>query len=46
MDDVARFVAEIEADISDFERDIHKAIAMAESIPDDVEVELKATINQ
>ncbi|UXV43452.1 hypothetical protein [Staphylococcus simulans] len=45
MDDIARFIAEIEADISDFERDIHKAMAMAENLPDDVEVELKATIN-
>lgn len=45
MDDIARFIAEIEADISDFERDIHKAMAMAENLPDDVEVEVHATIN-
>ncbi|WP_353419222.1 hypothetical protein PYH66_13990 (plasmid) [Staphylococcus delphini] len=46
MGDVARFIAEIEADIRDFERDIQRAIAMAKSLPDDITVEIDASINK
>ncbi|PNZ82455.1 putative phage tail protein [Staphylococcus microti] len=46
MGDVARFIAEIEADIRDFERDIQRAIAMAKSLPDDIKVEIDASINE
>ena len=46
MDDVSRFVAEIQADIRDFERKLKRAQAQAAALQDEVEVEVDADINR
>ena len=46
MDDVSRFVAEIQADIRDFERKLKRAQAQAAALQDEVEVEVDADISK
>ncbi len=46
MDNVSTFVARIKANIRDYERNMAKAQAMAQSMPDEIETEVSADISK
>lgn len=46
MDNVSKFVAQIQANIRDFERGIKKAQASANAMPDEIEVDVDANISK
>ncbi|MFA7745102.1 hypothetical protein [Salinicoccus roseus] len=46
MDNVSTFVARIKANIRDYERNMAKAQAMAQSMPDEIETEVAADISK
>ena len=46
MDNVARFVAQIQANVRNFERNVKKAQALATSLPDEIETDVDADISK
>ena len=46
MDNVARFVAQIQANVRNFERNVKKAQALATSLPDEIETDVDADISE
>ncbi|MEK4555546.1 hypothetical protein [Jeotgalicoccus sp. FSL K6-3177] len=46
MDNVSRFIAEIQANIRNFERNVKKAAAMATALPNEIETEVDADISK
>lgn len=46
MDNVARFVAQIQANVRNFERNVKKAQALATALPDEIETEVDADISK
>ena len=46
MDNVARFVAQIQANVRNFERNVKKAQALATALPDEIETDVDADISK
>jgi len=46
MDNISRFIAEIQANIRNFERNVKKAQAMATALPNEIETEVDADISK
>lgn len=46
MDNISRFIAEIQANIRNFERNVKKAQAMATALPNEIETEVNADISK
>lgn len=46
MDNVARFVAQIQANVRNFERNVKKAQALAAALPDEIETDVDADISK
>ena len=46
MDNISRFIAEIQANIRNFERNVKKAQAMATTLPNEIETEVDADISK
>ena len=46
MDNVSRFVAQIQANVRDFERKIKRAVATAQTLPDEIEVNVDVDISK
>lgn len=46
MDNISKFVAQIQADVRNFERNVKKAQAMATALPDEIETDVDADISK